>query len=175
MLNIRAARTDEYERVKEFYHDVIRGFQDAEYDPQWEIGIYPTDEHLYTSIEKQELYVGFVGEGMVAAMVLNHRFNEGYNHVQWLIDVKQEDVMVIHLLCVHPRVRKRNLAKQMVLWALEFSKSQFKKTVRLDVLKGNVPAENLYPSLGFQYVTEERTYYDDLDWMDFLLYEYPLN
>ena len=83
--------------------------------------------------------------------------------------------MVIHLLCVHPKVRKRSLAKQMVLWTLEFSKSQFKKTVRLDVLKGNVPAENLYPSLGFQYITEERTYYDDLDWMDFLLYEHPLN
>ena len=47
---------DEYERVRDFYYDVIRSFQDAEYDPQWEIGIYPTDEHLYTSIEKQRWF-----------------------------------------------------------------------------------------------------------------------
>ena len=173
-LNIRAARIDEYERVKDFYYDVIRHFKESEYDPKWEIGIYPADAYIYTAIEKQELYVGFIGEGMVAAMVLNHSFNEGYRHVQWLTDAKEEEAQVIHILCVHPKERKRNIAKQMVLWAIEYSKSHFQKSVRLDVLKGNVPAENLYPSLGFHFVTEERTYYDDLDWMDFVLFEYVL-
>ena len=174
-VKIRLAQIDEYERVKDFYYDVIDGFRDAEYSPMWEKGVYPTDEYLYEAIEKQELYVGMVGEGMVAAMVLNHHFNEGYNKVHWLVDAVGDEIQVIHTLCVHPKVGHRGLAKEMAQWAIENARELKKKTLRLDVLQGNVPAEKLYPSSGFKYITTERMYYDDTDWMDFLLYEYPLN
>lgn len=173
-MDIRQARVDEYERILEFYNDVLDGLENAQYHPRWQKGIYPTEASLRTAIENKQLYVGLVGTGMVAAMVFNHEFNEGYKHVSWMVDASDDKVFMIHLLCVHPKVKRRGLAKEMVCWAIEEAKRQHMKAIRLDVLKGNVPAEKLYPSLGFKYITTERTYYDDLDWMDFLVYECPL-
>lgn len=173
-MEIRLAQMDECQRVIEFYDDVIDSLADAEYTPMWEKGVYPTETSLRSAIEKQELYVGVIGTGIVAAMVVNHQFNEGYRKVRWCVDAEKEDVQIIHVLCVHPKVKRRGLAKEMVQWVLDEAKKQKIKAIRLDVLKGNVPAEKLYPMLGFRYITTERTYYDDMDWMDFMLYECPL-
>ena len=173
-MEIRLAQMDEFDRVVTLYNDVIDALADAEYTPMWQRGVYPTEDSLCRAIEKQELYVGMVGTGMVAAMVVNQQFNEGYRNVQWCVDASEADVRIIHVLCVHPKVKRRGLAKNMVQWVLDQAKKQEIKAVRLDVLKGNVPAERLYPMLGFKYITTERTYYDDMDWMDFMLYECPL-
>ena len=69
MMDIRQARVDEYERILEFYNDVLDGLEDAQYHPRWQKGIYPTEASLRKAIENKQLYVGMVGTGMVAAMV----------------------------------------------------------------------------------------------------------
>jgi len=43
------------------------------------------------------------------------------------------------------------------------------------VLKGNVPAERLYESSGFQYVDTLQLYYEDTGRVDFELYEFTIN
>jgi hypothetical protein len=48
------------------------------------------------------------------------------------------------------------------------------KTIRLDVLDGNIPAENLYLGMGFQYLNKVQMYYEDTGWTAFRLYEYVL-
>ena len=45
------------------------------------------------------------------------------------------------------------------------------KAIRLDVLKGNAPAERLYTSLGFVYVDTLKLFYEDTGRVDFELYE----
>lgn len=44
--------------------------------------------------------------------------------------------------------------------------------MRLDVLKGNLPAEKLYPACGFRCVDTVTMYYGDTGWTDFEMYEY---
>ena len=46
--------------------------------------------------------------------------------------------------------------------------------MRLDVLKGNLPAEKLYPGLGFEYIETRPMFYEDVGVMEFELYEYGL-
>ena len=48
------------------------------------------------------------------------------------------------------------------------------KAVRLDVLKGNVPAERLYKGMGFHYVSTVKLFYEDTGRVDFELYEYEV-
>ena len=43
-----------------------------------------------------------------------------------------------------------------------------------DVLGGNIPAENLYRGLGFQYLATLQMYYENTGWTAFRLYEYVL-
>ncbi len=48
------------------------------------------------------------------------------------------------------------------------------KAIRLDVLKGNLPAEKLYSGLGFRYLHTLNMFYEDTGWTDYELYEYTL-
>ena len=49
------------------------------------------------------------------------------------------------------------------------------KAVRLDVLKGNVPAERLYKDMGFRYVDTLQLFYEDTGRVDFDLYELDID
>ena len=49
------------------------------------------------------------------------------------------------------------------------------KAVRLDVLKGNLPAEKLYEGEGFTYVDTVKLFYEDTGRVDFKMYEYLIS
>ena len=82
--------------------------------------------------------------------------------------------MVIHMLGVHGDFAGRGLAKEMVRFALELAKAAGMKAVRLDVLKGNVPAEKLYEGEGFKLVDTAKLFYEDTGRVDFKMYEYEI-
>ena len=46
------------------------------------------------------------------------------------------------------------------------------KVIRLDVIKGNLPAERLYEGLGFRKLHSLQMFYENTGWMEFALYEY---
>ena len=174
MLTFRKAEKTEFDRVRLFYYSVIDSIADAEYKPMWEKDIYPTREFLRGAIDRGELWLAFYGEEIAGAMILNHSCNDGYQGIQWLVEAEPEEILVIHTLGVHGRFAGKGMGKEMVREALSLAKEAGMKTVRLDVLAGNLPAEKLYPSVGFQYITTVKMYYEDTDWMDFELFEYPL-
>ena len=173
-LTIREAFDDEYNRVRKFYHDLIDAMSEAKYHPMWEKNIYPTDDYLQESIKKQTLFIGEINDSIVGAMVINHDYNESYEDVSWTwtIQARNNEISVIHILCVHPNWGKQGIGRLLVQWAIDYAKNQQQKAVRLDVLKGNLPAERLYLSVGFKYIDTISMYYDDTGWTDFELYEY---
>lgn len=174
MMEIRKAAETEYDAVRAFYHSVIDCTEDAEFSPMWIKDIYPAPEYLRESIENGELYLGLLGGEIAAAMVLNHQYNDGYNECNWQTDAADSEITVIHTLGVHPKFSRQGLAKQMVTKAFEAARENGQKAIRLDVLEGNLPAEKLYPALGFRYIDTVNLYYDDTGWTVFKLYEYVL-
>jgi ribosomal protein S18 acetylase RimI-like enzyme len=62
----------------------------------------------------------------------------------------------------------------MVRFAIETARAAGMKAIRLDVLKGNVPAERLYPAMGFTYVDTIKLFYEDTGRVDFELFELVL-
>ena len=65
-------------------------------------------------------------------------------------------------------------AKAMVQRAIDLARANGMKAIRLDVLEGNIPAENLYIGFGFQYMATLKMYYEDTGWTNFRLYEYVI-
>ena len=174
MLKIRAARSEEFDAVRSFYHSLIDDMRDSPYLPGWEKDIYPSSEYLRDCIDRSELFVGEAGDEIAGAMVVNHSCNEGYAKAQWPTKAEPDEVAVIHILGVHPRFAGQGYAKALVDWTIENARRQGRRAVRLDVLQGNLPAENLYRSRGFRYVDTMRMYYEDTDWTDFDLFERAL-
>ena len=106
--------------------------------------------------------------------MVNQRCNPEYYDAPWSRKLEQKEFLVIHTLCVHPRFARNGYAKELVNYGLGLAKTAGMKSVRLDVLEGNIPAEKLYPSAGFEYVDTVRLFYEDTGWTNFKLYEFNM-
>ena len=172
MLQIRTAKNDEYSKVRDFYYLLIDAMKDAKYKPGWERDIYPTQEFLIRSIENNELYVGETDGQLVSCMVVNHEYNDGYKGIRWSVEADDSELFAIHALGVHPDFSGMGIAKQMVQEVIELAHKNQIKTIRLDVLGGNLPAEKAYTKMGFLYLDTIQMFYEDTGWTDYKLFEY---
>lgn len=172
MLKIRKAAEEEYEEVVEFYYDLIDALAETEYKPGWKKDIYPTREFLEEAIKKQELYLGRKDGKILSCMILNHSCHENYKKISWRIQAEEQEVLVIHALGVHPAFSGQGIAKQMVQKAIKIAEKEKGKTIRLDVLQGNIPAEKAYLKMGFQYCGTVKMFYPDTGLADFRLFDF---
>lgn len=172
MLQIRIATWDDYKDVRDFYYELTDALATAEFSPGWERDIYPTQDFLLQSIEKKELYIGELEEKVVSCMVVNHEYNEGYLEIQWSVDAPDSELLVIHALGVHTAYSRQGLAKEMVRFVIDMAKKEKVKTIRLDVLEGNLPASKSYTKVGFEHKGTVSMFYEDTGWTNYEAYEY---
>ena len=171
-MKIRLVNKNEYTMVRDFYYALIDAMENAKYKPGWQKDIYPTQQFLIDSIERHELYVGEIDGCIVSCMAVNHLYNDGYKNIQWSVSAKDSELFVIHALGVHPAYANKGIAKQMVQKVIDMARIHDIKTIRLDILGGNLPAEKAYTKMGFQYLDTVRMFYEDTGWTDYKLFEY---
>lgn len=174
MGKIELAAGQDFDAVRAFYWALIDGMRSSPFLPGWEKGVYPSDDFLKIALRKDQLYVMRQNNQIAAAMVLNHDCNEGYKGVEWKVNAAKDEVSVIHALGVLPEFHGHGFAKSMVQMAVQISRENHQKAVRLDVLNGNLPALRLYERLGFQYRRTVQMFYEDTGWTDYLLFELAL-
>ena len=171
---IRKAKPNEYDKVLKFYYQLIDDMQEMEYHPKWQKGIYPDPKELKIALENAELFIDEESEEVVAAMRVNHEVTDGYEKVSWAIDAAKEEITVIHMLGVAATLQGKGIAKKMVQFVIDTARSEKQKTIRLDVLVGNIPANRLYESMGFEFREKITLFYEDTGVTDFELYEFVL-
>ncbi len=171
-MTIKNAKTEDFERVYQFYLDVIEDMQTAEYRPGWQKDVYPTSDSIRGAIENGTLYYGDEDGEVIASFIINNCHEEAYDQCKgWQIDAKPEEITTIHTLAVSMKHQGKGMAGQLVTFAQEKARSEGQKAIRIDVLKGNVPAERLYPRYGFKHMDTVKIFYEDTGLADFLLYE----
>lgn len=171
---IAKATMDQFQDVREFYYAVIDGIGDSQDSVGWKKDVYPSSEFLRDSIRNGELFVGVEDEAIIGAMVMNHQFNEEYKKCLWPTQADDTEVTIIHALAVHPLQKQKGNAKQLVQFAIDYARGNQQKVIRIDVLPRNRNAKKLYSSMGFQHVQTLRSFYEDIGWENFELYEYAL-
>ncbi len=160
--------------MRAFYHSAIDAMEGKPYHPMWQKDIYPAPEALRTAIDEQTMYLGLLEDRIAAAMVINQKCNEEYALVKWPQQLRPDEFMVIHMLCVHRDYAGCGYARQLVKYAIETAQKNHMKALRLDVLTGNLPAEKLYEGMGFKYVDTIKLFYEDTGRVDFKMYEYGI-
>lgn len=173
-LDIRPAAEGDCPAVRDFYYALTDEMADAPYRPGWERDVYPAQAFLKSSIRQRELYLGYLDGALAACMVANQAYNEGYRSVAWGVEAADDELLVIHALGVRRTCSGRGLAKAMARRVLQMARAQGLKTVRLDVLGGNLPAERAYTAVGFRHVDTLRMFYEDTGWTDYKAFEYLL-
>ena len=173
-LTIRKADPSEHQAVRAFYHSLIDAVEGKKRYFKWQKEIYPASEDIKAAVDAQTLYIGLAGSRIAASMVVNHKCNEEYRDVAWPEPLPKEEYVVIHMLGVHSDFAGMGFGRQMVQYAIRLARETGNKAVRLDMLKGNLPAQHLYDGLGFHYVDSLKLYYENTGRTDFDFYEYRL-
>ena len=74
-----------------------------------------------------------------------------YDSIPWTIPAQPGEVGVIHTLVIRPSWSGKGKARAFVAFCEEELRRQGKRTVRLDTYEGNLPANTMYPRLGYTF------------------------
>lgn len=148
---IRKAVSTDLPAISAIYEAILDREEQGPVYTNWQRGKYPTVDTARGALDAGTLYVGEDAGVLWGVVNLNGEQLPEYDAIPWSIPAEREQVGVIHTLCIHPAQSGKGLARQMVAFCEEESRRLGKTVIRLDTWEGNLPANRLYPSLGYRY------------------------
>ena len=144
---IRLANPSDLDAIAEIYEEILAAedARPASYT-NWQRGKYPTRDTAEAALEAGTLWVG-EEDGAVYGCV---NLNGEQDAIPWSVPAQPSEVGVIHTLVIRPSWSGRGKAREFVAFCEEELRRQGKKTVRLDTYEGNLPANTMYPRLGYR-------------------------
>jgi ribosomal protein S18 acetylase RimI-like enzyme len=152
-INILQAKDKDLEEVARMY-DLVNDYLATTINyPGWKKGIYPARRDAKESIEEASLHLVKIKDVIVGSVVLNHKPEEEFNQVKWLIDEDDySNIIVVRTLMVHPDYLSLGIAQSLIDYTYEFAKKNGFKSIRLDVYEKNIPAIKLYEKNNYKYI-----------------------
>ena len=169
-MTLQKAALADYGAVLAFYDDVIERTPEIGRYARWQKGKHPTAEGIRSFIEEGSMYL-YRERDIVGAMVVTLYQGEDYHAIEWLKDVADNEVAVIHLLAVSPDRQSEGIGSGMVMEAIRTARDHGMRSVRLDALSTNTPAHRIYEGLGFEYRGKQHLYAENTGWTDFYFFE----
>lgn len=151
-INVRIASQADINSVTQIYEDLCDYLENHHNYPGWKKGVYPTQEDAVQGLGEQSLYVALIENRIVGSFILRNVGEEGYKQANWLTENDYSKIIVIYTLAVDPVYFNAGVGKALLDFAEQKAKEDNCHSIRLDVVKGNIPAENLYIKCGFQYI-----------------------
>lgn len=147
---IRKATESDINAIEALYNELLTHEENTKSWSNWQRGIYPTRATAEKTVALGTMYV-LEEKGMIgASMILNDLQGDFYREIPWLYPAKNNEVKVIHTLCVAPSRYGNGYASQMIDFAKEQAKAEGCKVIRMDTYSGNEPAKALYKKHGFR-------------------------
>ena len=150
-MNIRPATAADIPAITAIYDAILDREEAGPVYTNWQRGKYPTADTARQALKAGTLYVGEENGFLWGVVNLNGIQLPEYDVIPWTIPAERDRVAVIHTLCIHPAASGQGRAKQMVAFCEEESRRQGKTVMRLDTWEGNLPANRMYPALGYRY------------------------
>lgn len=97
---VKATQQD-FQKITRFYRDVIAHTKDMNTCARWVYGKHPTDEMIQNYIREGAMYC-CEKDGSVLSAVAFTQQGEDYHGAAWSVSLEDDEVAVVHLLCVAP-------------------------------------------------------------------------
>ena len=162
---------EQFEQLTQFYRDAIDHTPEMERFGRWIYGLHPTDGMILDYIRSASMFTVEDKGELLCAFALTPSQGSDYHDTCWGRALADDEVAVVHLLCVNPRFQHQGIGHQAMELAVDLARKMGKKAIRLDALACNTPAQRLYESLGFQRRGTAHWFADNVGWTDFYLYE----
>lgn len=128
--------------------------------PHWKKGVYPAEADAEAGIADGTLYVCRDGETLLGTLRLSHVPEAGYAGVRWHTPDDYARILVLYTLAVDPAHMRRGVGRAMLAAAERLAADGGCTAMRLDAVRGNLPAEALYARCGFSYVATKSLGYE---------------
>lgn len=151
-MRIVEAEMTDIEEIGRLYDDVCDYLSEHENYPGWRKGVYPSRDDAKAGILERSLYIAKDNHRIVGTVILRHKPEEGYKNVDWGTENDYDRIYVIYTLAVHPRAMRLGVGRKLLDFAEKTARKEGCVSLRLDVVKGNIPAESLYQQCGYKYV-----------------------
>lgn len=148
---IRKANINDLEKIEKLYSDVL-DYEETHHFSHWKRGLYPTINTAKTAIENGTMFVGEDNQVLFGSVILNQNQAPEYKNMNWTYKVPDEEILVVHTLCISPFFQKQGKGSELLNFAQDYAKNLGCKYIRLDTHQDNMPAFNLYIKSGFNYV-----------------------
>ena len=148
---IRFATAADLDGIETIYDAILTHEEAGPVYTNWQRGKYPTRSHAQQALDAGTLYVGEDNGFLWGVVNLNGIQLPEYDDIPWGISAEREQVGVIHTMSIHPAASGQGRARQMVTFCEEEARRLGKTVIRLDTWEGNVPANAMYPKLGYTF------------------------
>lgn len=148
---IRPAAAADLLQAAEIYEEILCQEECGPVYTNWQRGKYPTPDTARQALEAGTLYVGEEDGVLWGTVNLNGLQLPEYDAIPWSVPAEREQVGVIHTLCIRPSRSGRGLARTMVAFCEAEARRLGKTVIRLDTWEGNLPANRMYPALGYRF------------------------
>ena len=173
MITLKKAKVNEAENILHFYQNVINTLENSEFKPKWN-EYYPNLDYIKKSIEKNELYVYTHDDNIVSCVIINNQFNEEYENIIWNINAKPDEITIIHTFAVDSDSTGNGIGKEIFNQIKNNAIQNNQKTIRIDIIDGNVGAQKFFEKLGFEYIDTVETFHKAVGLEKFHFYELVL-
>lgn len=143
---IRKATKDDIKNIAVLYNDVI----DANTQVGWAKGIYPNEQTAEIAVNNGEMFVIEADGKIVASAIINQKQAPVYSECKWSIQADDNEIMVLHTLCVSPSYSKRGFGSEFMKFYEEYALKNSCHCLRMDTNKTNANARGFYKKLGFR-------------------------
>ena len=158
---IRPAVPEDLEAAAAIYEEMFDAEETAGVNmTRWKRGEYPTKTTAAEAIRDGILFVCEEDGELLASMRLNHEQPECYFTYDWQYPAAEDEILVIHTLCVRPSKEKRGVARAMAEFALDYGRSIGCKVLRFDTNAANTRAASMYAYWGIPVAAIRETLFE---------------
>ena len=159
------------ERIVSFYKNTIKNTSTMNEYGRWVFGLHPTYEMIKDYVDNESMFLLEEHGVIIAAAAVTLSQDVDYHSISWTKDLNDNDVAVVHILCVAPEMQNSGIGREMMQFIIRFCTEERKSAIRLDALCCNIPAQRLYESLGFRKCGERNCYAANTGWITFYYFE----
>ena len=147
---IRKAVPSDLSQVEQCFTELLEHQQTHTAYTSWRLNVYPTRATAEKALATGSLYVMEQDGEIAASMIASPNQPEKFRDIDWQYPAQENEVFVLHLLCVRPSRSRRGIGQAMVQHAVQEARRLHCRVVRLDTGEQNCPARALYTKQGFE-------------------------
>lgn len=170
-IHIKKAVEADVDGIEKLYEDIYDYLEMHKNYPGWKKGVYPVRFDAEKALMKNALYIARIEGKTAGTIILKHEPEDGYKKGKWLVKDDYRYIYVVYTLAVHPNFLKCGVGKELLMFAEQVARKEGCVSIRLDVVKGNIPAERLYQKCGYQLIGTVSLGYEEYGLPWYHLYE----